>query len=152
MNGNSLEAKQFFAACSSLLAIPVIRETDEVIGVVSEAVQDIILERGNQIRETMTTVSMTCQVVTIWFIAVKIINWMQRCRNGNTVVTEAGLVHLDGDTSLWSVGSHRVRFKVVAPSLEDRVSRSKSGSSSGPSPVVERGKIATASMESVKGL
>ena len=97
MNGNSLGAKQFLAACSCLLAIPVIRETDEVIGVASEAVQDIILEGGNQIRETMTTVSMTCQVVTIWFIAMKILNWMQRCRNGNTVVTEAKLVHLDGD-------------------------------------------------------
>ena len=183
MNGNSLGAKQFLAACSCLLAIPVIRETDDVIGVASEAVQDIILEGGNQIRETMTTVSMTCQVVTIWFIAMKILNWMQRCRNGNTVVTEAKLVHLDGDTSLWSVGSHRVRFKgntascvchgylntgkcahleaarvarrelgiVAVPALEDRVSR-KSGSSSRPSSVVERGKIATASMESVKGL
>ena len=63
MNGNSLGAKQFLAACSCLLAIPVIRETDQVIGVASEEVQDIILEGGNQIRETMTTVSMTCQVV-----------------------------------------------------------------------------------------
>lgn len=108
---------------------------------------------------------------------------MQQCRNGNTVVTEAKLVHLDGDTSLWSAGSHRVRFRgntascvchgnlntgkcahleaarvarcelgiVAVPALDDRVSR-KSGSSSRPSSVVERGKIATASMESVKGL
>ena len=107
----SLGVKQVLAACSCLLAIPVIRETDEVIGAASEAVQDIILEGGNQIREKMTTVSITCQVVTIWFIAMKICNWMQRCRNGNTTAsTEAKLVHLDGDMSLWSVGSHKVRF------------------------------------------
>ena len=103
--------------------------------------------------------------------------------HGNTASAEAKLIQLDGDMSLWSVGSHKVRFKgntascvchgflktgkcthletaraarrglgiVATPALENRTSR-KSGSSSRPSSVVERGRIATASMKSIEGL
>ena len=110
-HGNGLGVKQVLAAVSCLVALPVIRETDEVIGTASEAVQEIILEGGQQIRETMTTVSVTCQVITVWFLAMWILNWMQRCSNGNTAATsKAKLVLLDGNTSVWMVGSYKVRF------------------------------------------
>lgn len=110
-HGNGVGVKQVLAAVSCLVAIPVIRETDEVIGTASDAVQEIILEGGQQIRETITAASFTCQVVTIWFVAMWILNWMQRCSHGNTAgLSDARLIQLDGDTSLWQVGSHKVRF------------------------------------------
>ena len=82
-----------------------------MLDVTSDAIQDVIIESGEQIREVLGSVSLAAQVVTVWFVCSWIWNRLQRSRHGNTSVPR--LITFDGSSSVWEIkGSketHRVR-------------------------------------------
>ena len=91
-------------------SVPVLRETDEVLDVASEALQDVILEGSAQVRSALNVVGMGVQIVAVWFVSTMMMNLWQRCRNGNTAEYGARLRDLtDG-------GSVQVQARSFPPS------------------------------------
>ncbi|CAK9066590.1 unnamed protein product [Durusdinium trenchii] len=100
-------------AAVCFLAVPVLRETDEVLDVASEALQDVILEGSAQVRSALNVVGMGVQMVAVWFVSTMMMNLWQRCRNGNTAEYGARLTELTDGGSVWVVKSKRGAFHQV---------------------------------------
>ena len=109
----ALQLNHLVAAAVCFLAVPVLRETDEVLDVASEALQDVILEGSAQVRSALNIVGMGVQIVAVWFVSTMMMNLWQRCRNGNTAEYGARLTELTDGGSVWVVKSKRGAFHQV---------------------------------------
>ena len=110
-------------AFAILMAFPVLKESEEVVAVTSEAIQDaisttvetyqeIVTEGGNQLKMLIAAAGIALQVMMTWYLSSKVLNFWCRYGHGNT--DKAHLVELRGEVTLWDVagtkGLHRVRI------------------------------------------
>ena len=145
-NGPGPGLKQFIGWTACLIALPVIRETDAMIDTASSAMQEMIQEGasvaqslmqegGHQVRTGIWLVSVGVQTIAVWFVALAVMNFLQRCRNGNTSggVT---IAEMNDDYVIWKVkgstGEHKVRVNrggagTNACACRDYVRRGKCG-------------------------
>ena len=123
-NGNT-SWTQLWCVVACLVAVPVYRETEEVIATTSEAVQDaiftaseafqeVVSEGSHQLKTMLELAGWSIQFGIVWFVASRVVNLLRRCENGNTTSTRAKLASLDGDESVWIIPGtgthHRVRL------------------------------------------
>jgi hypothetical protein len=122
-NGNGWNLNQMAGAFAILMAFPVLKESEEVVAVTSEAIQDaisttvetyqeIVTEGGNQLKMLIAAAGIALQVMMTWYLSSKVLNFWCRYGHGNT--DKAHLVELRGEVTLWDVagtkGLHRVRI------------------------------------------
>lgn len=122
-NGNGWNLNQMAGAFATLMAFPVLKESEEVVAVTSEAIQDaisttvetyqeIVTEGGNQLKMLIAAAGIALQVMMTWYLSSKVLNFWCRYGHGNT--DKAHLVELRGEVTLWDVagtkGLHRVRI------------------------------------------
>ena len=122
-NGNGWTLNQMAGAFAILMAFPVLKESEEVVAVTSEAIQDaisttvetyqeIVTEGGNQLKMLIAAAGIALQVMMTWYLSSKVLNFWCRYGHGNT--DKAHLVELRGEVTLWDVagtkGLHRVRI------------------------------------------
>ena len=127
-NGNGWSLTQLGWVIACFVALPVLKETEEVVSATSgavqeaiastsEAFQEVVVEGSHQVRMILAAVGLTVQAVVIWYVASRLLNFWNRYMNGNTAPPDqVKLVSLETDSSVWIVpgsgshGNHKVRL------------------------------------------